>query len=44
MTPWVGRVKFSSISLEYIGNIILNLSIVVCGIMLFMIGVFLFAS
>ena len=44
MTPWVDRVKFPSISLEYIGNIILNLLIVVSGIMLFMIASFLFAS
>lgn len=43
MKPWVGRVTFPSSALEYVGDIVLNLLIVVGGIMLLMIGVFLFA-
>ena len=41
MRPWVDRVTFPA--LEYIGEILLNLLIVAGGIMLLMIGVFLFA-
>jgi hypothetical protein len=41
MRPWVDRVTFPA--LEYVGDIILNLLIVVGGIMLLTIGVFLFA-
>lgn len=44
MRPWVDRVTFSSSALEYIGNIILNLLIVAGGILLLIVGVFLFAS
>ena len=44
MRPWVDRVTFSSSALEYIGNIILNLLIVTGGILLLIIGAFLFAS
>ena len=44
MRPWVDRVTFSSTALEYIGNIILNLLIVVGGILLLIVGAFWFAS
>jgi hypothetical protein len=43
MRPRVDRVTFPSIALEYVGDIILNLLIVAGGILLLMIGVFLFA-
>ena len=43
MRPWVDRVTFSSSALEYIGNI-LNLLIVAGGIILLIVGAFLFAS
>ena len=43
MRPWVDRVTFSSSALEYIGDIILNLLIVAGGILLLIIGAFLFA-
>jgi hypothetical protein len=39
MRSWVARVTFP----EYVGDIILNLLIVAGGIMLLMMGVFLFA-
>jgi len=41
MRPWVDRFTFPA--LEYVGDILLNLLIVVGGIMLLMIGFFLFA-
>ena len=43
MRPWVDRVTFSSGALEYMGNIILNFLIVAGGILLLIVGVFLFA-
>ena len=43
MRPWVDRLTFSSSALEYVGNIILNLLIVVGGILLFIVGVSWFA-
>ena len=41
MRPWVDRVTFPA--LEYVGDTILNLLIVAGGLMLLMIGLFLFA-
>jgi hypothetical protein len=43
MRPWVDRATFPLNALEYVGDIILNLLIMAGGIMLLMIGVFLFA-
>jgi hypothetical protein len=43
MRPWVDRVTFSSSALEYIGNMILNFLIVAGGILLLIVGTFLFA-
>ena len=44
MRPWVDHVTFSSSALEYVVNILLKLLIVVGGILLLIIGAFLFAS
>jgi len=44
MRPWVDRVTFSSSALEYVVNILLNLLIVAGGILLLVIGAFLFSS
>lgn len=43
MKPWVDRLTYSSSALGYIGDIMLNLLIVAGGILLFIIGAFLFA-
>ena len=44
MRTWVDRVTLSSSALEYLGNLILNFLIVACGILLLIVGAFLFAS
>jgi hypothetical protein len=44
MRPWVDRLTFSSSALEYVGNLILNFLIVAAGILLLIVGAFLFAS
>ena len=44
MRPWVDRVTLSSNALEYIGNLTLNMLIVAGGTLLFIVGVFWFAS
>jgi hypothetical protein len=41
MTPCVRRVSSSSTTLQYVGDIILNLSIAASGIVLVMFGFFL---
>jgi hypothetical protein len=38
MTPWVRRVSYSSTTLQYVSDIILNLSIAASGIVLVMLG------
>ena len=38
MTPWVRRISYSSTTLQYVGDIILNLSIAASGIVLVMLG------
>jgi len=42
MTPWVHRVSYPSSVLEYLGDIFLTLVIAAGGIMLLMLGIFLF--
>ena len=42
MRPWIDRVTYPAF--DYVGDIILNLFIAAGGIMLLVIGVFLFAS
>ena len=38
MTPWVHRISYSSTTLQYVSDIILNLSIAASGIVLVMLG------
>jgi hypothetical protein len=41
MTPWVRCVSYSSTTLQYVADIVLNLSIGASGIVLVMLGYFL---
>jgi hypothetical protein len=43
MTPWVHRVSSPSTFLQYIGDFFFTLLIAVGGIVLLMLGIFLFA-
>lgn len=43
MRPWVDRVTFSSGALEYVVDTLFNLLIVTGGILLLVVGAFLFA-
>lgn len=43
MTPWVHRVSYPSTVLQYIGDVFLTLLIAAGGIVLLMLGIFLFA-
>jgi hypothetical protein len=42
MTPWVHRVSYPSTVLQYIGDVFLTLLIAAGGIVLLMLGIFLF--
>jgi hypothetical protein len=43
MRPWVERVTYPAFALQYIGDIVLNLFIAGSGIVLLMLGMFLFS-